>query len=141
MPQKVNTFCLGMCMQAGLDGRTPQATRQKRQGRVQGTAERPPRTTAAVVITYSTSACYTDSATPMRSGSICIRDVVWWWKFHSRWYIRFSLGQREANNGSEEVLSRGVSPPGIGGVCLLSLTTHRRFERCMCPKYGQAMVS
>ena len=20
-------------------------------------------------------------------------DVVWWWKFHSRWYIRFSLGQ------------------------------------------------
>ena len=29
-------------------------------------------TTAAVVITYSTSACYTDSATPMCSGSICI---------------------------------------------------------------------
>ena len=29
-------------------------------------------TTAAVVITYSASACYTDSATPMCSGSICI---------------------------------------------------------------------
>ena len=33
MPQKMNTFCLGMGMQAGLDGRTPQAIRQKRQGR------------------------------------------------------------------------------------------------------------
>ena len=32
MRQKVNTFCLGMGTQAGLDGRTPQATRQKRQG-------------------------------------------------------------------------------------------------------------
>jgi len=33
MPQKVNTFCLGMGTQAGLDGRTPQANRQKRQRR------------------------------------------------------------------------------------------------------------
>ena len=49
MRQKVNTFCLGMGTQAGLDGRTPQATRQKRQGGSKGTAERPPRTTAAVV--------------------------------------------------------------------------------------------
>ena len=26
------------------------------------------------------------------------RDAVWRWKFQSRWCIRFSLGQREAND-------------------------------------------
>ena len=47
----------------------------------------------------------------------------------------------KVDRDSEEVLSRGVSPPGIGGVCILSLTTHRRLERCLCPKYGQTMRS
>jgi len=32
MPLKVNTFCLGIGTEAGLDGRTPQTTPQKRQG-------------------------------------------------------------------------------------------------------------
>ena len=71
--------------------------------------------TAAVVTTYSASAYYTDSTTPTSRGCLH-RDVVCWWKFHSRWCIRFSLGQREANDGFEEVLSKGVPPPGIGGV-------------------------
>ena len=30
--------------------------------------------------------------------------------------MRFSLGQHEANDGNEEVLSKGVPPPDIGGV-------------------------
>ena len=41
---------------------------------------------------------------------------MWWWKFHSRWCIRFPLGQREADDGIKEVLLRGVPTPGIGGI-------------------------
>ena len=60
---------------------------------------------------------------------------MWWWKFHSRWCIRFSLGQREANDGSEEVLPRGVPPPGIGGVGFGSSPNlamdHTIYELCL----------
>ena len=47
--------------------------------------------TAAVVTTYSVSADCSDSATPTCRGRLRY-DVVWWWKFHSRWCIRFSSG-------------------------------------------------
>ena len=37
------------------------------------------------------------------------------------------------------VIGRATFPNPLS-LCLLSLTTHRRFERCLCTKYGQAMI-
>ena len=54
---------------------------------------------AAVETTYSESADCTDSSTSMCSGWCSCRNAVCWWKFHSRWCIRFSVGQREAEDG------------------------------------------
>ena len=38
------------------------------------------------------------SAAPLWLRECLRRDVVWWWRFHSCWCLRFRLGQREADD-------------------------------------------
>ena len=44
-------------------------------------------------------------------------DVVWWWKFLSRWCLRFKLGQCDPNDGK-------ITPP-------TTLSTKRTLVRCL----------
>ena len=45
------------------------------------------------------------------------RGIVWWWKFLSRWCLRFKLGQCDANDGKIHHQSLSVPKRRWLGVC------------------------